>query len=49
LCDNWGVYHQRLSKGSMMLARIIGKGTERFSTEERAKVRKEKRGEEDNK
>jgi len=37
LRDNWDTYHQRLSKGSMMLARIIGKGTERFSTEERAK------------
>jgi hypothetical protein len=33
----------------MMLARIIGKGTERFSTEERAKVRKEMRGVKDNK
>jgi puromycin-sensitive aminopeptidase len=37
LRDNWDQYFQRLSKGSMMLARIIGKGTEKFSTAERAK------------
>jgi hypothetical protein len=38
LREKWDQYFQRLSKGSMMLSRIIGKATENFSTEEKAKV-----------
>jgi len=37
LREHWDVYYQRLSKGSMMLSRIIGKATDRFSSEEKAK------------
>lgn len=37
LREKWDEYFQRLSKGSMMLTRIIGKATENFSTEEKAK------------
>jgi len=37
LRENWDTYHQRLGKGSMMLARIIGKGSEKFAVEEKAK------------
>jgi len=34
---NWDKYYQRLSKGSMVLARLIARSTERFTSEERAK------------
>eukprot|EP00026_Physarum_polycephalum_P002309 Phypoly_transcript_02315.p1 GENE.Phypoly_transcript_02315~~Phypoly_transcript_02315.p1 ORF type:complete len:885 (+),score=198.44 Phypoly_transcript_02315:95-2656(+) len=37
LREKWDQYHQRLSKGSMILCRIIGKCTENFASEEKAK------------
>jgi len=35
--DNWDTYFSRLSKGSMILARLIGRATETFSSVEKAK------------